>query len=185
LNQPFNPWMVENDGIGIFPAKPTVRIMNASTKKRPWINVAIFENANDGQRLETALKDNGFEARTYNDKLLQLILFLCPPRATFRVQVRENNFKDATNFLDQDSVASDLWQKAIRCPACDSLRVQYPQMTRKFFLPTLVLHLGIIFRLIEHEAYCEDCHCLWNLPKNGSPARLKRAPRKQFPLNET
>jgi hypothetical protein len=156
--------------------------MSTSTKKQPWVTVAIFENVNDGRRVETALKDKGFEARTYNDKLLQLFLFLCPPHATFRVQVWESDFKNAADFLDREKPV-DL-EKAIHCPSCGSLRVQYPQMTRKFFLPTLVLHLGIIFRLIEHEAYCENCHCLWNLPKNGSPARVRRAPRKQFPLNE-
>jgi hypothetical protein len=158
--------------------------MNASTKKQPWANIAVFENLNDGQILETTLKNNGFEARIFNDKLLQLFLFLCPPHATFRVQVREGDFKNAMDFLDREPTVSTLLKNAIHCPSCDSLRVQYPQMTRKFFLPTLVLHLGIIFRVIEHEAYCESCHCLWNLPKAGAPARLKHAPRKQFPLNE-
>jgi len=158
--------------------------MNPSTKNQSWITVAMFENVNDGQMLETALKNKGFAARTYNDRLLQLFLFLCPPHATFRVQVRGTDSENLTDVLDQEPATSALLQKAIRCPSCGSLRVQYPQMTRKFFLPTLVLHLGIIFRVIEHEAYCESCHCLWNLPKNGSPARLKRAPRKQFPFND-
>ena len=54
-------------------------------------------------------------------------------------------------------------------------------MTRKFFLPTVVLHLGIIFRLIEHEAYCEGCHFLWNLPKDESPLPQKtRGARTSF-----
>jgi hypothetical protein len=52
-----------------------------------------------------------------------------------------------------------------RSTNCASLHVEYPQMTRKFFLPTLLLHLGIIFRVIKHECYCENCHCIWNLPE--------------------
>jgi len=62
-------------------------------KGRPWANVALFENVSDGKMLEMDLKNKGFETRTYNDALLQLFLFLCPPHATYRVQVRGNDFK--------------------------------------------------------------------------------------------
>ncbi len=147
--------------------------------------MAVFENAFDGQMLERILKGKGFEARMYNDKLLQLFLFLCPPHATFRIQIRQNDFKSATEFLDNEPHAQAILQKAIHCPSCGFLRVQYPQMTRKFVLPTLFLHLGIIFRIIEHEAYCESCHFIWHLSKKEFPPLSKRAPRKPFSLNDT
>ncbi len=147
--------------------------MRSSRKRQPWGNVAIFENASDGKTLETALKDRGFETRTYNDKLLQCVLFLCPPHATIRVQVRGNDFKRATCCLDHEPATSVLLRRAIRCPSCGSLRVQYPQMTRRFLLPTLFLHLGIIFRVIAHEAYCENCHWLWSLSKKRVSAPAK------------
>src|SRR6266850_1303655 len=114
--------------------------MTSSRKIQPWVSVAIFENVSDGQMLEMDLKDKGFETRTYDDKLLQCFLFLCPPHATIRVQVRGNDFKNVTYFLDHEPATS-------------------------FLLPTLLLHLGIIFRVIAHEAYCESCHWLWGLPK--------------------
>jgi hypothetical protein len=151
---------------------------------KPWATLAVFENVNDGQTLEAVLRNRGLNARTYNDKLLQLFLFLCPPHATFRVQVRENDLKSATDFLDNTPDASAILKRAMHCPACDSLRVNYPQMTRKFFLPTLLLHLGIIFRVVEHEAYCENCHCVWNLPKKGAAAVPKVRTAKTFPFNE-
>jgi hypothetical protein len=56
-------------------------------------------------------------------------------------------------------------------------------MTRKFFLPTLALHLGIIFRIIEHECYCEHCHCTWNLPGKDGAVRKIAQPAKVFPFN--
>jgi len=46
-------------------------------------------------------------------------------------------------------------------------------MTRRFLLPTLLLHLGIIFRVIVHQAYCENCHWLWSLSKKRVPAPAK------------
>jgi hypothetical protein len=152
-------------------------IMISSRKKQPWGNLAIFENPGDSRVLEMELKDKGFETRTYDDKLLQFFLFLCPPHATIRVQVRGNDFDDATRFLDHEPATSALLQRAIRCPSCGSLRVQYPQMTRKYLLPTLLLHLGIIFRVIVHEAYCESCHWLWCLPKTrvSAPSEARAA----------
>jgi hypothetical protein len=151
--------------------------MISSKIRQPWIDVAVFENAGDSQMLELDLKNKGFETRTYNDKLLQCFLFLCPPHATIRVQVRGNDSKNVAYFLHHEPATSALLQRAIRCPACGSLRVQYPQMTRKFLLPTVLLHLGIIFRVIMHEAYCESCHWLWSLPKKqvSAPAKARAA----------
>src|SRR5258708_16727524 len=147
--------------------------MISSRKTQPWVNVAIFENVSDGKLLEMDLKNKGFETRTYNDKLLQFFLFLCPPHATIRVQVRGKDFKNATYFVGHEPATSALLQRAIRCPSCGSLRVQYPPMTPRFLLPTLLLHLGIIFRVIVHEAYCESCHWLWSLPKKQASASAK------------
>ena len=129
---------------------------------KPWLDLAVFEDADAARAVETFLTGNGLRARTYDDKLFRYFLFLRPPRVTFRVQVRQNELPGAENLLA--TRAPTAWQSATRCPSCASLRVSYPQMTRKFMLPTLMLHLGIIFRLIEHECYCEHCHFIWNLP---------------------
>ena len=72
-------------------------------------------------------------------------------------------------------------ERALHCPSCGSLQVNYPQMTRKFFMPTVILHLGIIFHVIDHECYCESCHCVWNLPKENAAVQEVHA-GKQFPL---
>ncbi|HEX3855683.1 MAG TPA: hypothetical protein VHY30_00110 [Verrucomicrobiae bacterium] len=141
--------------------------MSSSFQRHPWVNVAVFENLNDGQALEMFLKNHRLEARTYDDKLFRCFLFLRPPRITYRVEVRGNVFRAATELLDGAPEATAILQRAIHCPSCGSLSVQYPQMTRKFILPTVMLHLGIIFRIIHHEAYCESCHHIWNLPDLG------------------
>jgi hypothetical protein len=146
-------------GFGILPA-PNNRM------KTTWITVALFDDLQAGKKLEAFLRDKRIDARTYNDKLLQLFLFLCPPQATFRVQVRQPFYKMTIELLNAE-VPTAL-EKAIHCPDCGSLRINYPQMTRKFFLPTLFLHLGIIFRLIKHQAYCENCHFVWSLAKAQS-----------------
>jgi hypothetical protein len=74
----------------------------------------------------------------------------------------------------------DVLQKAIHCPSCGSLSVSYPQMTRKFILPTVLLHLGILLRVIDHECYCETCHFTWNL--TGENVQPAPKPASQVPL---
>lgn len=128
----------------------------------------MFEDEASGKTLENFLKEKRLDARTYNDKVLQLFLFLCPPQATYRVQVRDKGQKLALELLKKNPPA--ILQVALHCPECGSLRISYPQMTRKFLLPTLFLHLGIIFRVIRHQAYCEDCHCVWSLPRKTEAA---------------
>jgi hypothetical protein len=132
---------------------------------RGWHDVAVFEDFNDGQVLARFLKDEGFEVRTHDDKWFRYFLFLRPPRITHRVQVREPDFNEAANRLQAKMPV--ILEKAMHCPACASLRVSYPQMTRRFILPTVLLHLGIIFRIIDHQCYCEHCHAVWYLPKQN------------------
>jgi hypothetical protein len=122
--------------------------------------------------LEGFLRDKKIEARTYNDKALRLFLFLCPPQPTFQVQVRDKFFKMSLENLSASPPSAV--ENVVHCPDCGSLRISYPQLTRRFVLPTIFLHLGIIFRFIKHQAYCESCHCVWSLEK--TPAAVEQRP---------
>ena len=150
-----------------------------SPRHQSWADVAVFEDANAGKPVEIFLKEKGLEARTYDDKWFRYFLFLRPPRMTYRVQVRQSNFNAANDYLKAETPTA--LEKAIHCPSCDSLRISYPQMTRKFITPTILLHLGIIFHLIEHKCYCEHCHFTWSF--SGENARPVPASQEQFPLS--
>jgi hypothetical protein len=150
----------------------------SSHRHQPWVDVAVFENINDGRILETFLRDKGIDARAYHNKWFHAFLFLRPPHVTWRVQVRNHQFLAAEEILN--STHPPILEKAVHCPSCGSLHANYPQMTRKFFLPSVALHLGIILRLIDHECYCEHCHLTWVLPQD---VRVKAsAPRPFFPF---
>lgn len=152
--------------------------MSMTINRQPWIDIAVFEAPGMGKIVEAFFQEKGLEARTYDDKWFRYFLFLRPPRITYRVQVRQNQFPVAEALLKNDPPLA--LQRAIHCPSCGSLRVAYPQMTRKFIIPTILLHLGIIFRFIEHECYCEHCHFTWNLPQD----EIKYVPKevKHFPF---
>ena len=148
-----------------------------SRRHHPWVDVAVFENFSDGRILETFLRDKEIEARTYHNKWFQAFLFLRPPHVTWRVQVRQDQFIKAEQLIE---TSPPILEKAVHCPSCGSLQVSYPQMTRKFLLPTVLLHAGIIFRIIRHECYCEHCHLTW--PYEHDAVRKVRAPRPAFPF---
>jgi hypothetical protein len=154
--------------------------MSASRKHQAWVNVAVFENVNDGKILEAFFRNKGLEARIYDDRAFRYFLFLRPPCVTYRIQVRQNHLESAGELLNMNAPA--ILENALHCPSCGSLRVSYPQMTRKFIMPTVLLHLGIVFRVIEHECYCENCHHIWNLPKDGAAAVHKVRTVKPFPF---
>ena len=144
-----------------------------------WHDIALFDNLDNGKALEAILRDKGFDARTYDDKWFRYFLFLRPPLVTYHVQVRKNHFDDAIKFLETSSPA--VLGRAMHCPACESVHVNYPQMTRGFVLPTIALHLGIIFHVVDHQCYCSDCHHMWSLP-GDKPATPKVRDVKPFPF---
>ena len=153
--------------------------MSHFARHQLWTDVAMFKDLNAGEALKTFLTGKGLQARTYDDNLFRHFLFLRPPRVTYRVQVRQNDIQSADEFVAANAPAA--LQGAIRCPSCGSLRISYPQMTRKFVLPTIMLHLGIIFRVIGHRCYCDHCHFLWSLPEDNIRAAPKTA--RPFPFS--
>lgn len=148
-----------------------------SRRHHPWVEVAVFENLNDGRILETFLRDKEIEARAYHNKWFQAFLFLRPPHVTWRVQVRQDQFIKAEQLIE---TSPPILEKAVHCPSCGSLQVSYPQMTRKFLLPTVLLHAGIILRIIGHECYCEHCHLTWAYEHDV--VRKASVPRPFFPF---
>jgi hypothetical protein len=153
--------------------------MNSTWSRHAWHDVAVFESLDAGKTLETFLRDRGFETRTDDDKWFRYFLFLRPPQVVYHVQVRKNRFADAAQMLKANP--PEVLSKAMHCPACASLNLNYPQMTRRFILPTIALHAGIIFRLVEHEWYCEHCHHMWSLPGDKAPVGKVREV-KPFPF---
>ncbi len=138
-------------------------VMNSKLKSRktPWTNLAVFENESDAHTLETFLQFHRIEARTVDNHLAQLALFLCPPASTSTLQIREIDLARALDFLTAGSSTRQTLNRAIHCPACGSFKILYPSLTRSAVVPTMALHLNLIFRFSGHEAFCENCRLIW------------------------
>ena len=133
-------------------------------EKMPWTVLAVFESRKDAGTIKTFLQSHGYEVRNRDNRLLQILFFFGPPRAAYRVQVRSNNFVRAMNFLNATPSTRQILRRAMECPFCASFDVRYPKLTRKYFLPTILFHLGIILRIVGHEVHCENCNFFWQLP---------------------
>jgi hypothetical protein len=113
------------------------------------------------QALHDYLKQEGLDGRIHDERALQRFWFLARQQAGVSVEVREEEWDKARRYLDRTEEGRRLLAEALRCPACLSLRVEYPQMTRKNMLPTLIMHVLVALRIMDHECYCEDCHNTW------------------------
>ena len=49
---------------------------------------------------------------------------------------------------------------ALRCPQCNSTRIEYPQLTRKFLTPAAGRQ-SFALKVFPKEFYCQDCHFTW------------------------
>jgi len=150
-----------------------------------WVNVVTFDELAGAKQMESILKNQRFEVQVQNECRLQRFWFAVKPQAGIHVQVRTGNVERVHEFLSANPEAKAIFKKAIRCPSCDSSRVQYPAMTRKNLLPALVAQVLVIVGIQKHEFYCEDCHFTWvrsqpdpQIISLGEPVKLKRIKNK-------
>ena len=115
-----------------------------------------------------------------NEANLQTFAFMSKPQANVKVKVEEQDFERAQALLVRWE-AADPEIGAMHCPQCDSPRIEYPQLTRKFLTPALA---GILFalKIFPKEFYCQNCqftwtneddqvkHRLWDRFVSGGPA---------------
>jgi hypothetical protein len=144
--------------------------MNTNPSTNNWVNVAVYDQVPPAKALQSFLQKEGFEARIHDGRGLQRYWFWTTPQAGIHVQALGVSYEEVRKCLEADPSAQVFLQKAIRCPSCNSSRVQYPQMTHKFILPTLVAQLMVLLRIMKRECYCEDCHYTWVISSSTLPA---------------
>ncbi|HXJ55655.1 MAG TPA: hypothetical protein VNU68_03230 [Verrucomicrobiae bacterium] len=128
-----------------------------------WITVASFHTLAAAQGLTQFLRGEGIAAEVQDERRLQKRwFFVRNPRAGVHVRVPEPAYHYAQNCLQMDpTTAERCLRQAVHCPSCGSSRVQFPQMTRKNILPTLVAQVLMLTGFMEQEYFCEACHYTW------------------------
>ena len=124
------------------------------------VTIATFHEPAKAKHLKQRLAEVGVDADIHNEAGMQKVM-LSDAQANAKVMVEEKDFRKAQELLTEwESTDPDV-KMAVRCPQCQSPRVQYPQLARSFpFVPGLA---AILFKLgiFEKEFYCEDCQNTW------------------------
>jgi|ERR1044071_1472591 hypothetical protein len=137
------------------------------------IPLALFSSSAKAEPLKQRLQKEGIEAEIHEDLRLEKLWFVSKGSAGARLDAPAQDFERAYQLLLDWDRSEDALRDAIRCPECKSLRVDYPQFTRKSFIPNLIMGLSAELGLIEKDFYCQDCHFTW--PKEGTRPRATRA----------
>jgi predicted Zn-ribbon and HTH transcriptional regulator len=124
------------------------------------VTIATFNEPAKAKHLKTRLHEAGVKADIHNESNLQAMTGMGKPRANAKVLVAENDFENANKLIHEWETTDPEIGAAIRCPQCQSPRIEYPQLTRKFLTPWLA---GVLFalKIFPKEFYCQDCHNTW------------------------
>ena len=136
------------------------------------IPVATFGTRSAAEPLQRRLAEAGIQAEIHDELKLEKLWFASKERSGSRLEVPAEQFERAYQLLLDWDAADGALRDAVRCPECKSLRVHYPQFTRKFFLPNLMMGIFARMGLVEKQFYCEECHYTW--PSEGARPRRNR-----------
>lgn len=129
-----------------------------------YLTVATFNTELAAQPLERRLNALGVKARISNQKMLQRLWFLSKPYGAFHLEAPVEDLARVDALLARWQAEECALSEALRCPECGSIKVQYPQMSRKYALPTLIAHGLTLCGLLRHEFFCTDCQHTWPKP---------------------
>ena len=140
------------------------------------IRLALFRNRPAAAELQDRLFKAGISSEVHDELQLERLWFVSKSAAGARLEVPFEQLEQATRLLLKWDRSGDALFGAVRCPECRSMRVDYPQFTRKSLLTNLAIGLIAELRIIEREYYCEECHCMWPRAKSKLRPRAHLAP---------
>lgn len=131
------------------------------------MSIAAFDHAEPAERLALRLREAGYQAEVQDESAAQKWqLYSLHPRAHIRVGVREEDVVEATKQITAWDKADGALAGATRCPECGSLRVEYPQFSRRTLMGALPAALAAA-GVIERNFYCDACQFTW--PEHETP----------------
>lgn len=136
------------------------------------IPVALFHNRAKAEAIRQRLAEAGIPAEIHDELRLEKLWLAGKEDCGVRLEVPADLFERAEDMLTRWDAEHGALRDAIHCPECGSLRVDYPQFTRKSLLTNLAMGVAANVGLMEKEYYCEECHFTW--PKEGTKPRRNR-----------
>ena len=139
------------------------------------VTIATFNEPAKAKELKRRLQEAGVAADIHNERYLQGVAFMSRPQANAKIMVDDKDFERAQGLMiEWETSDPEISAAMIRCPQCGSSNIEYPQMTRKFMTPAVVILLCAL-RIIPKEFYCQDCHFTWSNEEQRTIGRLWHA----------
>jgi hypothetical protein len=125
-------------------------------------SISLFNCRSDAEPIQKRLREANIAADLHD----------CSHMKGARLDVPTDKFEQAYGLLQKWDAAEGGIRGAIRCPECNSFRVDFPQYTHKSALPNLLIGLLANIHVLPKEFYCHDCHFTW--PRAGTrPSRVR------------
>ena len=125
------------------------------------LTVATFNDKAKAAEVRDRLEQAGIHSEIYDESKLQKFWFFSEHLAGEKLRVDERDFERAREVLQGLDVNENVLKDAVRCPECGSSRIEYPQFTRKFVVPTIIEIFTVVAPGMKKKFYCEDCHFTW------------------------
>src|ERR1043165_5086619 len=133
------------------------------------VTLATFNDRDHAQPVVERLQQAGFHPELQDETKWQNHRF-AEHLASVKIRIDETEFDRARQQLKQWDATEHCLEQAVCCPECGSPDVDYPQVTRKFIMPSL--HT-LLFKLhiVEKEFYCNTCQATWPVREKLEPER--------------
>ena len=136
------------------------------------VRIALFKDRAAAKPIHERLLQANIAAEIHDEIWLARLWFVSKLSAGIRVEVPACRSKRAVQLVLTWDAAEGALRAAIHCPECNSLRVDYPQFTRKSLVTNLAIGLIAALGLVDKGYYCEDCHHTWPIPR-ATPRRAR------------
>jgi hypothetical protein len=136
------------------------------------VRVALFNDRAAAETIRDRLVNAGIQAEIHDEIGLARLWFVTKTTTGARLEVPVSQEERSLQILGEWGPKPADLGSAIRCPECTSLRVDYPQFTRKAFFPNLAMGLIAELGLLDKQFYCESCHHIW-APRHAKPKRAR------------
>ncbi len=132
------------------------------------VPIVTFNEIGPAQVLRDRLQMAGIPATIHDESKVERFWFMSEPLASVHIVVPPADYLSARHQVEDWDKADGALRDAVRCPACNASRIEYPQITRKFVTPIL-LRPFMALGLMPKEYYCQDCAYTWSPEKKVEP----------------
>ncbi len=127
----------------------------------PGVTLASFREPATAEALAVTLNAKGLKTWTVDERKLRRLWFLDYPREGVYVRVEHGSLLRAEACFKGNSAAGIIADRAIRCPQCRSLKVNYRARAVKTKAAAFAAILLALACIRAREFHCRDCHRSW------------------------